>query len=108
PELVVGSGSVATRPPTARGPAVNYPQGSPAEWKKYEINEYNTVGNRFSPPFTSIVKIDLNEPRIQWRIGFGDDPDLAARGITGTGTPGLLNGVIVTASGLVFGAGRDN
>jgi len=108
PELVVGSGSAATRPPTARGPAATYPQGSPAEWKQYEINEYNTVGNRFSPPFTSIVKFDLNEPRIQWRIGFGDDPDLAARGITGTGTPGLLNGVIVTASGLVFGAGRDN
>jgi hypothetical protein len=40
--------------------------------------------------------------------GFGDDPALAARGITGTGTPGLLNGVIVTESGLVFGAGGDN
>jgi len=108
PELVVGSGSAATRAQGARGPATSYPQGSPAEWKRYEINEYNTVGNRFAPPFTSIVKYDLNKPGIQWRIGFGDDPDLAPRGITGTGTPGLLNGVIVTAGGLVFGAGRDN
>ncbi len=107
-DLVVGSGSVAPRGPSARGPAPTYPQGAPAEWKQYTINEYNTVGNRIKPPFTSIVKYDLNEPRIQWRIGFGDDPELAARGITGTGTPGLLNGVIVTASGLVFGAGRDN
>ena len=35
-------------------------------------------------------------------------PALAARGITGTGAPALLNGLIVTESGLVFGAGRDN
>ena len=47
-------------------------------------------------------------PAIKWRVGFGDDPELAARGITGTGAPGLVNGVIVTASGLLFGAGRDN
>jgi glucose dehydrogenase len=54
------------------------------------------------------VKYDLNEPSIKWRIGFGDDPALAARGITGTGVPALSNGIIVTESGLVFGAGRDN
>ena len=72
------------------------------------INEYNTVGNRIKPPYTTIVKYDLNEPGIKWRIGFGDDPALAARGITGTGVPGLINGIIVTESGLVFGAGRDN
>jgi len=45
---------------------------------------------------------------VHLRVGFGDDPELAARGMTGTGAPGLLNGVIVTASGLLFGAGRDN
>ena len=54
------------------------------------------------------MKYDLNAPAIKWRVGFGDDPELAARGITGTGTAGMLNGVIVTASGLLFGAGRDN
>jgi quinoprotein glucose dehydrogenase len=109
-ELVAGSGSVAPRAGGGRrgGPAASYPEGSPSEWKQYVINEYNTVGNRIRPPFTSIVKYDLNQPRIQWRVGFGDDPELAARGITGTGTAGLLNGIVVTASGLVFGAGRDN
>jgi quinoprotein glucose dehydrogenase len=110
-ELVAGAGSVVTRPAGARrggGPAVSYPEGSPEEWKLYEINEYNTVGNRIRPPFTSIVKYDLNEPRIAWRVGFGDDPELAARGITGTGAPAVLNGIVVTAAGLVFGAGRDN
>jgi quinoprotein glucose dehydrogenase len=50
----------------------------------------------------------LNEPAIKWRIAFGDDPALAARGITGTGAPAINNSIIVTASGLLFGAGLDN
>jgi quinoprotein glucose dehydrogenase len=111
PELIVGSGSAWTRPGApggrGRGAAPPYPEGLP-QFERYVINEYNTVGHRIKPPFTSIVKYDLNEPGIKWRIGFGDDPDLAARGITGTGAPGLLNGIVVTESGLVFGAGRDN
>ena len=109
-ELIVGSGSAWTRPEVAgrgRGALPPYPDGVP-QFERPVINEYNTVGNRITPPFTSIVKYDLNVPAIKWRVGFGDDPELAARGITGTGAPGLVNGVIVTASGLLFGAGRDN
>jgi hypothetical protein len=60
------------------GAAPPYPEGVPP-FERYVINEYNTVGHRIKPPFTSIVKYDLNEPAIKWRIGFGDDPDLAAR-----------------------------
>jgi quinoprotein glucose dehydrogenase len=109
-ELIVGAGSVRTRPQApggrGRGALPPYPDGVPA-YERPVINEYNTVGNRIAPPFTSIVKYDLNQPRIAWRVGFGDDPALAARGITGTGMPGLLNGVIVTEAGLVFGAGGD-
>jgi quinoprotein glucose dehydrogenase len=110
PELIAGLGSVANRAPApgARGRgAPPYPDGVP-QFDRFVINEYNTVGNRMKPPYTSIVKYDLNEPSIKWRIGFGDDPELAGRGITGTGAPALLNGVIVTESGLVFGAGRDS
>jgi quinoprotein glucose dehydrogenase len=111
PDLIVGSGSVRTRPEApggrGRGALPPYPDGVP-QYERPVINEYNTVGNRIAPPFTSIVKYDLNVPAIKWRVGFGDDPELAARGITGTGAPGLVNGVIVTASGLLFGAGRDN
>ena len=54
------------------------------------------------------MKYDLNVPAIKWRVGFGDDPELAAGGVTSTGAPGLVNSVIVTASGLLFGAGRDD
>ena len=84
-----------------------YPDGT-ADFTRYTINEYNTVGNRIKPPFSTIVKYDLNQPAIKWRIGFGDDPVLAARGITGTGAPAVNNSIIITESGLVFGAGLDN
>ena len=111
PELIVGSGSAWTRPEPpggrGRGAAMRYPDGTP-NFTRYTINEYNTVGNRITPPFTTIVKYDLNAPAIKWRIAFGDDPALAARGITGTGAPATNNGIVVTESGLVFGAGLDN
>jgi quinoprotein glucose dehydrogenase len=111
PELIAGSGSAWTRPETAGGGRGRglppYPDGVP-QYERPVINEYNTVGNRIKPPFTTIVKYDLNTPSIKWRIGYGDDPALASRGITGTGVPGLINGIIVTEAGLIFGAGRDN
>ncbi len=110
PELIAGSGSAWTRPAGSgrrgRG-AAPYPEGVP-DFVRYQIREYHTVGYGIRPPYTTIVKYDLNEPAIQWRIPFGDDPELVARGITGTGSPGIINGLVVTASGLVFGAGHDN
>jgi hypothetical protein len=63
-----------------------YPPGVP-QTERLVINEYGTIGNRMKPPFTTIVKYDLNEPAIKWRIGFGDDPTLVERGVTGTGVP---------------------
>jgi quinoprotein glucose dehydrogenase len=111
PELIAGSGSVWTRPEPAggrgRGAAVPYPDGTP-DFTRYTINEYNTVGNRIKPPFSTIVKYDLNRPAIKWRIGFGNDPVLAARGVTGTGAPAVNNSIVITESGLLFGAGLDN
>ena len=115
PELIAGSGSAWNRPGEAmggrggggRGVAPPYPEGV-TQFERPVIANYDTVGNRIKPPFTSIIKYDLNKPGIQWRIGYGDDPALAARGITGTGTPGTTNSLVVTESGLVFGAGGDN
>jgi quinoprotein glucose dehydrogenase len=109
-ELIAGSGSVSTRPAVAGGRgrgAPPYPDGVP-QFERPVINEYNTVAHRVAPPYTSIVKYDLNQPAIKWRVGFGDDPALAARGITDTGMPALNHGLVVTESGLVFGAGGDN
>ena len=88
PELIAGSGSAWERPEgpggRGRGAAPPYPDGVP-QFDQFVINEYGTIGSRMKPPFTTIVKYDLNEPAIKWRIGFGDDPSLVARGVTGTG-----------------------
>ena len=76
-----------------------YPEGVP-DYTRYTINAYGTIGSNWKPPYTTIVKYDLNgDPGIKWRIGFGDDPDLATRGITGTGTPQMRNSIIVTEAG---------
>jgi quinoprotein glucose dehydrogenase len=110
PELIAGSGSAWTRPAAPRGGRglPPYPEGVPQR-ERYVINTYGTINNGMKPPFTTIVKYDLNnDPVIKWRVGFGDDPVLAARGVTGTGVTQMRNSIIVTESGLVFGAGRDN
>jgi len=111
PALITGSGSVWTRPDApggrGRGALPPYPEGVP-QTERYVINEYGTIGARIKPPFTTIVKYDLNVPAIKWRIGFGDDPALIGRGVTGTGVTQMRNSIIVTEAGLIFGAGRDN
>jgi quinoprotein glucose dehydrogenase len=78
------------------------------QFDRYVIDSYGTIGNGAKPPFTTIVKYDLNEPAIKWRVGFGDDPTLVGRGVAGTGVTQMRNSIIVTESGLVFGAGRDD
>jgi quinoprotein glucose dehydrogenase len=45
--------------------------------------------------------------RIAWQVPLGDAPQLAARGITGAGTP-ILGGSVATAGGLVFIGGAND
>ena len=56
-----------------------------------------------SPPYSEIVAFDLNEGTVKWRAPLGVVPELAAKGITGTGSyhPDR-NGIAVTAGGLIF------
>ncbi|MEO6964703.1 MAG: PQQ-binding-like beta-propeller repeat protein [Acidobacteriaceae bacterium] len=60
-----------------------------------------------SPPWTSLVAVDLNHGTIKWRVPLGTVPGLAAKGIKDTGAASVLlaavrNGPVVTAGGLVF------
>jgi quinoprotein glucose dehydrogenase len=109
PGLIVASGPSVARPPAGRGrfTAPPYPDGVP-NTPRYVINEYGTIGVRMKPPFTTLVKYDLNVPEIKWRVGVGDDPVLAAYGITGTGETQMRTTPIVTATGLIFIPGEDN
>ena len=60
------------------------------------------------PPWSTLTAYDLNKGTIKWQIPLGDLPELAAKGIHGTGTSILKSGPVVTAGGLVFTATRDH
>jgi len=109
PGPVVGSGGARERtgPGPARGTFVPYPEGVP-DTPRYVINAYGTIGKHMKPPYTTITKYDLNIPAIVWQVGLGDDPELAALGMKGTGMPQMRYGAVVTDTGLYFAPGGDN
>lgn len=60
------------------------------------------------PPWASLTAYDLNKGTIKWQVPFGDVPELADKGILGTGYPFVKTGPVVTAGGLLFAATRDH
>ncbi len=50
---------------------------------------------------------DLNEGTIKWSIPLGEVPELAAKGITDTGSMFPKVGPVVTAGGLIFAGTRN-
>jgi quinoprotein glucose dehydrogenase len=54
-----------------------------------------------TPPWGTLNAIDLNAGTIRWKIPFGEFPELAAKGLTNTGSDNY-GGPIVTAGGVLF------
>jgi len=54
-----------------------------------------------TPPWGTLNAIDLNTGQMRWKIPFGEIPELAAKGLTKTGSDNY-GGPVVTAGGLVF------
>jgi glucose dehydrogenase len=59
------------------------------------------------PPWTSLTAYDLNTGDIQWKVALGNVPELAAEGITGTGSHFPKVNPVVTAGGLIFTGSND-
>ena len=60
-----------------------------------------------SPPWTRLTAYDLNSGTIEWQVPLGEVPELAAKGIHGTGSHFPKVGPVVTAGGLIFAGTRD-
>ncbi|HEY1575691.1 MAG TPA: pyrroloquinoline quinone-dependent dehydrogenase [Terracidiphilus sp.] len=59
------------------------------------------------PPWTSLTAYDLNTGDTRWRIPLGNMPELAEKGITGTGSHFPKVNPVVTAGGLIFTGSND-
>lgn len=73
---------------------------------KYNFSGYNKFRDpdgypATRPPWGTLNAIDLNTGKYLWKIPFGYYPELAAKGMTDTGSESY-GGPIVTASGLLF------
>lgn len=63
----------------------------------YDLDGYPAV----VPPWGTLSAINLNTGEYEWKIPLGEYPDLAAKGLTNTGTENY-GGPLVTAGGLLF------
>ena len=73
---------------------------------KYGIDGYNKFLDpdgypAITPPWGTLNAINLNTGEYAWKIPFGEIPDLAAKGLKGTGSENY-GGSVVTAGGLLF------
>lgn len=81
-------------------------KGSNPYWLDYRNDGYNIFQDHegypgITPPWGSLVAVDLNRGSIRWKIPFGEYPALAAKGVRNTGTDNY-GGPVVTANGLLF------
>jgi quinoprotein glucose dehydrogenase len=107
------SNPAAGGPPLAAAPGGGMerlppPPGITRYFGNYQTRILSSDGlPAISPPWTSLVAIDLNDGEIKWRVPIGVVPGLAAKGIRDTGTmnvalAGNRTAPLVTAGGLVF------
>lgn len=97
------AGLTAPTPPPAAPGEVRYW----SDWGLVSAKDNQAIIN---PPWSTLTAYDLNKGTIKWQIPLGDDPMLAAKGITGTGSPnvGIVAGIVTTGGGLIFSSGTTD
>jgi quinoprotein glucose dehydrogenase len=83
-------------------------QTAPTQYKSaFGFMVTNNGLSAIKPPWTTFTAYDLNTGTIKWQIPLGVVPELAAKGITDTGSHFPKVGPVVTAGGLIFTGTRD-
>jgi quinoprotein glucose dehydrogenase len=79
------------------------PAGQVRYYTPYGTLNANNGLPAIGPPWSTLTAYDLNAGTIRWQVPLGIVPELAAKGITNTGSyHPTRNGVVATAGGLVF------
>jgi len=81
-------------------------KASPGDVTKYRFTGYRKFLDpdgypAVVPPWGTLNAIDLNTGKYLWKVPLGNYPELAAKGLTDTGTENY-GGPVVTAGGIVF------
>jgi quinoprotein glucose dehydrogenase len=86
-----------------------YPAGVDAPKVQYRTDYGLSHPHIMAPPWSTLMAIDLNKGELLWKVPLGQDQTATALGATGTGVPRgtQRNGMLVTASGLLFSTAKD-
>ncbi|MBM3813358.1 MAG: c-type cytochrome [Acidimicrobiia bacterium] len=87
-------------------PLAARPRAKSPMTQKYTIDGYNKFLDpdgypAVAPPWGTLNAVNLDTGEIDWKIPFGEFPELAAKGMKNTGTENY-GGPVVTAGGLLF------
>jgi quinoprotein glucose dehydrogenase len=87
----------------------DYPEGVAAPAVQYRTDYGLSFPHIMAPPWSTIMAVDLNSGKLLWKVPLGQDEEASKLGLTGTGVPRgtQRNGMIVTATGVVFSTAKD-